>query len=489
MKKWRVYAFTSIGLMAAAVGHALLTRDSFFTAALHLVVWRLTQLVVLNFGFFVELCAAMLVKRLFLGTLEDRETETLRDRLMLETIEALFFGGFLISDAHPLTLLVLVVQMLFLKGFHYIVEHRIDWTVLLQPQPQQPGGEGGGRQQRQLPWARTRLFIFVLILLAIDIKLSITTWRRFLSSNDFYSEALFAFEYSLLAALALYSVAKFVIATVDAAHDGHWERRPEATLYAEVIHSTLQFVATATLFTVVLVADARPWYIVRRLYNAFVQLRVRISDLRAFRRMNVAVAERFPLVALAEIPRADPTCIVCREDMVHGRLLPCGHILHEHCLRSWLTHQQRCPICQHPVMQDHPANPAAAIFAARPHAAAAAAPAADAVAAPPPQQQQQQQQAAADGGADGAAERGQRHEERDDTLESIVAQMESIKQRIEALLAEAAALSEVVTTLAKARQQPPPPQNQVPAAVAPPGEQDTDEIRRRRLQRFQGESQ
>lgn len=68
----------------------------------------------------------------------------------------------------------------------------------------------------------------------------------------------------------------------------------------------------------------------------------------------------------------DKTCIICREDMeyrgtevevpVEGeappppvvaaprtgpndtpKKLPCGHVFHFHCLRSWLERQQSCP--------------------------------------------------------------------------------------------------------------------------------------------------
>jgi hypothetical protein len=66
---------------------------------------------------------------------------------------------------------------------------------------------------------------------------------------------------------------------------------------------------------------------------------------------------RFPNATPEEL-RAAETCIVCREEMLNeGKKLPCGHILHLHCLRSWLERQQVCPICRAPVLQeDLPAN-------------------------------------------------------------------------------------------------------------------------------------
>ena len=88
---------------------------------------------------------------------------------------------------------------------------------------------------------------------------------------------------------------------------------------------------------------------------------------------------RYPDATAEEIARED-VCIICREDMrpwqqsnasgaqqpdtvraaraastaVDERLrpkkLPCGHILHFACLRSWLERQQNCPTCRRPVL-------------------------------------------------------------------------------------------------------------------------------------------
>ena len=88
--------------------------------------------------------------------------------------------------------------------------------------------------------------------------------------------------------------------------------------------------------------------------------------------------ERYPDATAEEIGGED-VCIICREAMrpwqtLHGnetavnnvtplpdssrssderlrpKKLPCGHILHFACLRSWLERQQNCPTCRRPVL-------------------------------------------------------------------------------------------------------------------------------------------
>lgn len=81
---------------------------------------------------------------------------------------------------------------------------------------------------------------------------------------------------------------------------------------------------------------------------------------RAIQEMN-----RYPDATQAELDQEN-TCIICREDMrvwdlnanpgaldrIRPKKLPCGHILHLGCLKSWLERQQVCPTCRSPVTPD-----------------------------------------------------------------------------------------------------------------------------------------
>ena len=79
---------------------------------------------------------------------------------------------------------------------------------------------------------------------------------------------------------------------------------------------------------------------------------------------------RYPDATVDEVARED-VCIICREDMrpwpqaqdqgsppagnaiderLRPKKLPCGHVLHFVCLRSWLERQQNCPTCRRPVL-------------------------------------------------------------------------------------------------------------------------------------------
>src|SRR5690606_24589004 len=50
----------------------------------------------------------------------------------------------------------------------------------------------------------------------------------------------------------------------------------------------------------------------------------------------------------------DRICIICREDMITAKQVPCGHKFHYDCLRTWLERNHKCPTCMTPV--DAPTN-------------------------------------------------------------------------------------------------------------------------------------
>jgi E3 ubiquitin-protein ligase synoviolin len=105
----------------------------------------------------------------------------------------------------------------------------------------------------------------------------------------------------------------------------------------------------------------------------------RLTAFLRYRRATHDMNKRYDDATVEDIQRED-TCIICREDMrpwsvtnpqappvEHGALppaqppstvnersrpkkLPCGHVLHLGCLKSWLERQQVCPTCREPVV-------------------------------------------------------------------------------------------------------------------------------------------
>lgn len=105
-----------------------------------------------------------------------------------------------------------------------------------------------------------------------------------------------------------------------------------------------------------------PIHIMRDL---FMTARSFVKRLGALMRYRKALQDmnKYPDATQEELERED-TCIICREEMrpwnpdagaverSRPKKLPCGHILHFGCLKSWLERQQVCPTCRRSVVID-----------------------------------------------------------------------------------------------------------------------------------------
>lgn len=72
--------------------------------------------------------------------------------------------------------------------------------------------------------------------------------------------------------------------------------------------------------------------------------------------LNCNNGNLFHLYIFIHLHSGDNTCIICREEMtpVSGaKKLPCNHIFHANCLRSWFQRQQSCPTCRTDILGLH----------------------------------------------------------------------------------------------------------------------------------------
>ena len=124
-----------------------------------------------------------------------------------------------------------------------------------------------------------------------------------------------------------------------------------------------------------------PIHIIRDVALTIRSFYKRITDFLKYRHATRDMNDRYPDATEQDI-RSQDVCIICREGMraweqsppqqahdvgqtsplderLRPKKLPCGHILHFACLRSWLERQQNCPTCRQPVLASNPTSPTA----------------------------------------------------------------------------------------------------------------------------------
>lgn len=154
-----------------------------------------------------------------------------------------------------------------------------------------------------------------------------------------------------------------------------WEEKGRWIFYLDLLTDFVKLLVYLIFFAILLTFYGLPIHILRDVVVTIRSFARRIIDFLRYRNATRDMNERYPDATAEEVANEE-VCIICREEMqarqptgaaggageqpaagarrVPDRLrpkkLPCGHILHFACLRSWLERQQNCPTCRRPVV-------------------------------------------------------------------------------------------------------------------------------------------
>lgn len=119
-----------------------------------------------------------------------------------------------------------------------------------------------------------------------------------------------------------------------------------------------------SFFTIIVIYYGLPLNMIRDVYLTARSFITRFRALSRYRTATRDMDRRYPNATDEELTAmSDRTCIICRDELTAPaapaapgpntggaqapnttpKKLPCGHIFHFNCLRSWLERQQSCP--------------------------------------------------------------------------------------------------------------------------------------------------
>ncbi|KAL8948098.1 MAG: hypothetical protein Q9222_005689 [Ikaeria aurantiellina] len=153
-----------------------------------------------------------------------------------------------------------------------------------------------------------------------------------------------------------------------------WEEKGQWIFYLDIATDFFKLVLYLAFFCVLCMFYGMPIHIIRDVALTVRSFYKRIRDFIQYKQATKDMNARYPDATAEEIQRED-VCIICRENMTvwqdstntpgaetpqaahqpiderqRAKKLPCGHLLHFACLRSWLERQQICPTCRMPVL-------------------------------------------------------------------------------------------------------------------------------------------
>ncbi|KPV74675.1 uncharacterized protein RHOBADRAFT_36590 [Rhodotorula graminis WP1] len=351
------WGLVSTALALGTVLSAFRQRSNFYSAAVYLSKSNACMMILWNQALFHTVLFGKVLQAIFFGELRLVEVERLQERgwfAITETLLALT----IFRDDFDSSFVVLFVSLLFLKVFHWLAADRVEAM------------EQAAQVSRL---AHLRMVGLLSLLLLADVGFIFNAADSIMVDGPTVM-IMFASEYLILVATALATGAKYIINCVDMRRDTPWEDKSVYIFYVELAADFFKLLTYLVFFGLILSFYGLPLNILRDVYITLRSFILKVRDLRRYRQATRNMDELYPDATSDEMAAmTDRTCIICREDMEYRpapgaegqpapapvpppragpndtpKKLPCSHVFHFHCLRSWLERQQSCPTwCVH----------------------------------------------------------------------------------------------------------------------------------------------
>ena len=150
-------------------------------------------------------------------------------------------------------------------------------------------------------------------------------------------QLVFGFEYAILLTIVINTLVKYVLHSIDLHSENPWENKAVFMLYTELFVGFVKVLLYILFFVIMVRIYTLPLFAVRPMYLTMRAFKKAFNDVVLSRRAIHNMNTLYPDATAEELANTDNVCIICREEMVAGsaKKLPCGHIFHRNCLRSW----------------------------------------------------------------------------------------------------------------------------------------------------------
>jgi E3 ubiquitin-protein ligase synoviolin len=372
-------------------------RPNFYSAAVYISQSTGSLMFLVNLMLIFAASFGYGLQRLFYGQLRPIETEQLYDKAWFAVSETLL-AMTIFRDDIGMWFFAMFLCLLAGKVWQWIGEGRVEF--LEQQPPANP------------KLFHTRLMSSLLLSVAFDIFMMQYCIDSILSDARPGVMVMFGFEYVLLAIASISTLLRYTLSIIELfiihrqekareetrrvtreqvrqrnVADGSeaaaaapeddddemdvpgWEEKGRWVFYLDLSTDFIKSVVYLGFFMILMTFYGIPIHIMRDLFMTIRSFIKRLNDFVQYRNATRDMNTRYPDATVEELEREN-TCIVCREEMrawvqpgvdaaqagrrvderQRPKKLPCGHILHSGCLRSWLERQQVCPTCRRSVL-------------------------------------------------------------------------------------------------------------------------------------------
>ncbi|XP_071391045.1 E3 ubiquitin-protein ligase AMFR-like [Centroberyx affinis] len=166
-----------------------------------------------------------------------------------------------------------------------------------------------------------------------------------------HAAAFMAAECMLVTVRTTHVIFRYSLHLWDLQQPGGWEQKASCVYYTDLLME-LVLLGLDLLHHTHMLLFSNIWLSMASLV-IFMQLRFLVQEVQKrirrhhnYLRVLSNMETRFSAASPDELSANNDDCAICWEAMSSARKLPCGHLFHSSCLRSWLEQDTSCPTCR-----------------------------------------------------------------------------------------------------------------------------------------------
>ncbi|KAG5679346.1 hypothetical protein PVAND_008918 [Polypedilum vanderplanki] len=317
-------------LSGAVIANAVIQKKQFYPSVVYISKSNPSMAVIYFQSLILVLMLGKLMRKIFLGTLRAAEFEHLMERFWYALTETCLAFTVFRDDFNP-KFIALFTVLLFLKSFHWLVEDRVDYM----------------ERSPVISWIfHVRVAGLLSVLGIFDYILIMYAYQSTLAKGATV-QLVFGFEYAILITMVANTMIKYVLHAAELRSESPWENKAVFLLYTELVIGLIRVILYIVFVFLMVKIYTLPLFAFRPMYYTIRNFKKALNDVILSRRAIHNMNTLYPDATPEELAMSDNICIICREDMVNSsKKLPCNHIFHSACLRSWFQRQQTCPTCR-----------------------------------------------------------------------------------------------------------------------------------------------
>ncbi|KAK3745505.1 hypothetical protein QZH41_009906, partial [Actinostola sp. cb2023] len=338
MMREMVLTAASLALTGTVVANAYYQKHQFYPSVVYLTKSSPSMAVLYLQAFVFVILLGKFIRKVFFGQLRAAEMEHLIERSWYAVTETCLAFTVFRDDFSP-RFVAQFTLLLFVKCFHWLAEDRIDY---MERSP-----------------VLTCLFhlrgVTLLTLLGMTDSFLIHVAYNTTIQSGASVQLVFGFEYAILLTIVATILMKYTLHVIDLQSENSWDNKAVYLLYTELIMGFIKAILYVCFVAIMIKVHTFPLFAIRPMYLTLRGFKKSLSDVIMSRRAIANMNTLYPDATPEELLQGDNVCIICREEMTTGcKKIPCNHIFHASCLRSWFQRQQTCPTCRMDVLRPMP---------------------------------------------------------------------------------------------------------------------------------------